>query len=67
MDFRSTHLRREGGILKRHLDERSVNWLREVDSNHRPFGYEPNELPTAPSRKIKEQKIYTRIVSYPPG
>ena len=28
------------------------HWLREVDSNYRPLGYEPNELPTAPSRDI---------------
>lgn len=24
----------------------------EVDSNHRPLGYGPNELPTAPSRDV---------------
>ena len=29
---------------------RNVKW-RETDSNHRPPGYEPGELPTAPSRK----------------
>ena len=28
------------------------HWLREVDSNYRPLGYEPNELPTAPPRDI---------------
>lgn len=22
-----------------------ISWLRGVDLNHRPFGYEPNELP----------------------
>jgi hypothetical protein len=26
--------------------------LRELDSNQRPSGYEPDELPTAPSRDI---------------
>ena len=26
------------------------NWLRERDLNPRPSGYEPDELPTAPSR-----------------
>lgn len=26
------------------------NWSRESDLSRRPFGYEPNELPTAPSR-----------------
>ena len=28
-------------------------WLREKDSNLRPSGYEPDELPTAPSRDRK--------------
>ena len=27
-------------------------WLRRPDSNRRPLGYEPNELPTAPLRDI---------------
>ena len=27
-------------------------WLRKRDSNPRPSGYEPDELPTAPSRDI---------------
>lgn len=26
--------------------------LRRMDSNHRPLGYEPNELPAAPLRDI---------------
>ncbi len=26
--------------------------LRELDSNQRPLGYEPNELPTAPPRDM---------------
>ena len=28
-------------------------WLRRPDSNRRPLGYEPNELPTAPLRDVK--------------
>ena len=29
-----------------------LHWLRGIDSNYRPLGYEPNELPTAPPRDI---------------
>ena len=28
------------------------SWLRGEDSNLRPLGYEPNELPTAPPRDV---------------
>lgn len=31
-------------------------WLRRRDLNLRLLGYEPNELPTAPLRNIKQQQ-----------
>lgn len=31
-------------------------WLRRRDLNPRPLGHEPNELPTAPLRNIKQQQ-----------
>ena len=31
---------------------RSSTWLRGLDSNERPPGYEPGELPTAPPRDV---------------
>jgi hypothetical protein len=33
-------------------------WLREQDSNLQPSGYEPDELPTAPSRVIGHHVVY---------
>ena len=37
-------------------------WLREPDLNRQPSGYEPDELPTAPSRVNLKQLLY--IVYY---
>lgn len=34
-------------------------WLRGIDSNYRPLGYEPNELPTAPPRDVSTYILYT--------
>ena len=36
--------------------------LRRLDSNERPLGYEPNELPTAPLRDVCECKSTTLIL-----
>ena len=41
--------------IKHHENRISSNFknsLRGQDSNLRPFGYEPNELPTAPPRDL---------------
>ncbi len=38
-----------------------VFWLRELDLNQRPSGYEPDELPTAPSRDIGALSAKIRI------
>ena len=39
--------------IKRGLSPR-IDWLRGQDSNLRPSGYEPDELPTAPPRDIND-------------
>ena len=37
-------------MQKANLKRLAFDWLRRQDSNLRPLGYEPNELPTAPLR-----------------
>ena len=39
-------------------------WLRGIDSNYRPLGYEPNELPTAPPRDVTDNIYFTTITYY---
>ena len=36
-----------------YVEARPLSMLRRVDSNHRPQGYEPCKLPSAPRRDIK--------------
>ena len=36
-----------------YVEARPLSMLRRVDSNHRPQGYEPCKLPSAPRRYIK--------------
>ena len=39
-----------------YVEARPLYLLRRMDSNHRPQGYGPCELPTAPRRDIKNLK-----------
>ena len=39
-------------------------WLREKDLNQRPSGYEPDELPTAPSRDILFRFLRSALLVY---
>ena len=41
-----------------------LHLLRRMDSNHRPLGYEPNELPAALSRV--KSKIHPKLVILQP-
>src|SRR5258708_25461475 len=35
-------------------------WLRGVDLNHRPLGYEPNELPDCSTPQIDNNRAFTK-------
>ena len=37
---------------EKEMNNMSISWLRGSDSNGRPPGYEPGELPTAPPRDV---------------
>lgn len=39
------------------LDEQEIKWGQGRDSNPRPSGYEPDELPTAPPCDIKSKEV----------
>ena len=49
---------------KRAIFDDSIIWLRGQDSNLRPLGYEPNELPTAPPRDVFNSKFLCIIYLY---
>jgi hypothetical protein len=34
-----------------------VGWLRGVDLNHRPLGYEPNELPDCSTPRFDDNNL----------
>ena len=44
--------------------QRISKWLREIDSNYRPLGYEPNELPTAPPRDKLTKLLYNNSITF---
>ena len=45
------------------ITNQTVFWLREQDLNLRPSGYEPDELPTAPSRVRQKRAHYPELVA----
>ncbi len=39
-----------------------MNWLREMDLNHRPSGYEPDELPSCSIPRHLEVRLYLDLI-----
>ena len=47
-----SELRNEKMVKRLIFSRLTIKMLRRPDSNRRPLGYEPNELPTAPLRDV---------------
>jgi hypothetical protein len=55
--------------LAQPIETKQWSWLRGVDLNHRPLGYEPNELPDCSTPQSDHSECFPsrQLMSIPEG